>query len=182
MADSLGLTFAPTAAAQQDDKMRQGSPLQQAIQVLSLRLPRIMGARPIAPQQLLGAQGAAGGSPYGNPSAIVQQIMQQILGGKTPPVGVPPTGGIVPQGMYQPPRGGINPQGVPRLDPITGGYGVPPPPVIVPGAGNPPPPVIVPGEGAPQPPYSPPPVTTNPETTPMQQYPRPLTPRERRMV
>lgn len=77
MADTFGITFSPTSAQQQDDELRQGSPLQQAIQFLSLRMPRILGSRPIAPELLLHSQGGGGGM---QPNAVVQSILAQILG------------------------------------------------------------------------------------------------------
>lgn len=56
--DELGATFAPTADNAMDATRRgsiEGIP--EAIRILSLRLPRFLGARSLAPPDLLNAQG-----------------------------------------------------------------------------------------------------------------------------
>ncbi len=90
----MGISFAPTA----ENRLTQasGGPLQEAIQLLSLRLPKMVGARSPIPQGLL-ASGA--GPSLGN--SVVQSILAQILG----QAGGGPMGGQ-PQGSPQSPWGG----------------------------------------------------------------------------
>ena len=59
---SLGLSFSPTArnAAENAQSGQSQTPIQDAIKVLSLRMPQFVGARSIAPSALLHATGAAG--------------------------------------------------------------------------------------------------------------------------
>lgn len=131
MNDGLGISFAPTPT--QERRAVVGSPLQQAIQVLSLRLPKWAGARqtPI-PQPLLGQPGAGPvGADWG--ASVIQNILAQLTG---QPGVVPPMGGIGPQPTYQPPRGGFNPPGS-RTNPgsfMPAPPSMPPPPVITPGS------------------------------------------------
>ena len=58
----IGITFLPSAEQAADGRRRGQleSELGQAIKILSLRLPRVLGARPIAPHALLTAPGASG--------------------------------------------------------------------------------------------------------------------------
>lgn len=67
---SMGVSFVPSGQGDPMNRQQQGQapgapPLQQAIQMLSLRLPRVVGANALAPGQLLNAPGGMGGS--GNP-------------------------------------------------------------------------------------------------------------------
>ena len=90
----LGLSFAP---GQNDDTNRMGggqaqTPVQEAIRILSLRLPRLLGAgAPTSPALMGGpggmARGSAGlGGPPSNP--IIEQLLRAIFGGAA----VPPQG------------------------------------------------------------------------------------------
>jgi len=73
---SLGISFAPTNDQQKQQAV--GSPLQQAIQILRLTLPKFAGARtPVGDPNLLGS-GQGGGPGLGN--SVVQSILAQILG------------------------------------------------------------------------------------------------------
>ena len=101
----LGLTFAPTNQNLQEAQAGGGpggSPVQQAIRVLSLRMPRsprVVGAPGIAPQALLQAPGAAGiptppgmvpnlaaGMPSGAGGAnpMLEFLRRLLSGGATP--------------------------------------------------------------------------------------------------
>src|SRR3990167_3724936 len=77
----LGVTFVPTGREQRQKQV--GSPLQQAIEVLSLRLPQFAGARSPIPQELMGAPGGGGGM-----NSVIESILAQILGrGQNPNLG-----------------------------------------------------------------------------------------------
>lgn len=70
----LGVSFVPGGQAENNrDKVQQqgGNALQQAIQFLSLRLPRVTGAQGIAPAPLLNAPGG-GGMPPGIIEALLR--------------------------------------------------------------------------------------------------------------
>lgn len=77
----IGQSFAPLG---NDDPRQQpgavggpgGSPVQEAIKLLSLRMPRTLGASAPAPQGLLNSHGMAGMG--GNPlTALIMQMLQQ---------------------------------------------------------------------------------------------------------
>lgn len=70
-----------------------GNPVQEAIKVLSLRLPRTVGARPVAPAPLLTAPGGAG-----NPrvDSIVQQVLAKMFGGQQGMTPAPTQGPFLP--------------------------------------------------------------------------------------
>lgn len=74
MPQPIGITFAPTPDAAEMGKknmaLQGGSP--EAIQILSLHLPKFTGARPLAPNDLLTAQPSSPGS------AVVDSILQQM--------------------------------------------------------------------------------------------------------
>jgi hypothetical protein len=79
-----GLSFLPTGdEADQKDASAQLSPTQRAIQIIGLRLPRVMGARrAIAPSQLLGAsvgEGRMGGG-LSPESALFRTLQTAALG------------------------------------------------------------------------------------------------------
>lgn len=58
---SFGLSFLPSDDADsQKDASNQLSPTQRAIQVIGLKLPRVLGTRKIAPRELMGAAGGLG--------------------------------------------------------------------------------------------------------------------------
>jgi hypothetical protein len=83
--DTFGATFQPNSG--NDDPMRrerQGDPVQQAIQILALRLPKFLGARGVSPSDILsqgGGQGLAGfAGGAGGEGALAQQVMQALMG------------------------------------------------------------------------------------------------------
>lgn len=69
----IGVTFIPSAeqAAQGPQRGQLEGDLGQAFKILSLRLPRVLGARAVAPTQLLNGPGSAGAPPGTNPYAAV---------------------------------------------------------------------------------------------------------------
>lgn len=93
MADQpIGITFMPSAEAaangprQAGIEGQGGSDLAQAFKILSLHLPRVLGAAAIAPKRLLTSPGAAGipGQPAGgfNPyAAVFESLLQSLTGG-----------------------------------------------------------------------------------------------------
>lgn len=80
---AYGVSFQP--GAQQNgngtgerDRSARATPVQQAIQLLSLRLPSVVGARALAPQGLLQGQGSAGLATSGmSLEAFLRRLMQQ---------------------------------------------------------------------------------------------------------
>ena len=80
MIDNLGISFSPLnnptfAGGQGQNAGQHGSvPLADAIRMLSLRIPRVVGARGIAPQALLNAPGVAGVPPD------VMMLLRQLFG------------------------------------------------------------------------------------------------------
>ena len=82
MAD-VGLSFSPTSVNSQQQHTGQGSsPVQDAIRILSFRLPTVLGASAATPMQNLG-----GPSPFGSQlgAAVIQNWLKQLLGGTEPP-------------------------------------------------------------------------------------------------
>ena len=68
----------------QQAKPSQGSGVQEAIKVLSLRLPKVVGAQAAAPMALLGGSGAQGS----RVDSVVNQVLSRIMpqGGQPMPV------------------------------------------------------------------------------------------------
>lgn len=147
--DTFGLSFMPGEQGANDPNGQQATPVQQAIQTLSLRIPRTVGAASPVPYELLTAPGgsALGGNP--NSAAILEQIKRMLFGGGAnfgtpgsltspgspipraplPPVGVP--GGPIPGGgvpMPPPPPPGGGPRPNINLGDPTEGEATPPPP------------------------------------------------------
>ncbi len=146
MAQEFGLSFVP---GDQNDPLKKKigegatTPTQQAIRLLSLRLPRVLGGSPIAPAPLLTSQGGAGRP---SPESIAQQVLSRVL--PTGATSASPSAPNVPtpaQAQMQPPAPSYTdnprpfsqspiqrqtppnlvaqpggPQPVPRVEPITG--------------------------------------------------------------
>jgi hypothetical protein len=97
----IGQTFAPLGdPTQQQGPGGPGGPggnVGQAIQTLSLRYPRVVGAGSPIPQALLEGQGSAGLPQGGNP--IIDAILRGILGNFRPSMQTAPSaqGGMTPQ-------------------------------------------------------------------------------------
>lgn len=89
-----GVTFQPGLADQTTQPRRSNQGIQEAIKVLSLRLPKVVGAQAIAPSALLQSPGSAG-----NPrvDSIVESVLQKFF-----PQARPATGGMAPTAMPQP--------------------------------------------------------------------------------
>lgn len=99
---AMGMTFAPGSNEMQQRPMTSQEPLQEAIKLLSLRLPQIVGANSPVPAPLLQSQGGMGADPTGNP---LLDLLRRLLGGgqapqemgmPSPPLGPGRTGGGVP--------------------------------------------------------------------------------------
>jgi hypothetical protein len=73
--DELGLSFLPRYD-NGDRSGPTGGRLEDIIRILSLRLPRVLGARPVAPQALLTSSGA---DPLG--SGIARGVVDSVLRG-----------------------------------------------------------------------------------------------------
>lgn len=81
-----GLTFAPTLGDSQDQKdtAAQLSPTQRAIQTISLRLPRVFGAKKISPRELMNAQGSAGNTSGLSAESAMFQTLQKTKAADAP--------------------------------------------------------------------------------------------------
>jgi hypothetical protein len=83
MADPFGVSFSPTGQngpnGQPQAPGSRPSPIQQAIQTLSLRIPRVAGASAFTAQPLLTS---AGGSGLGDPNsaAVLEQLRRMLFG------------------------------------------------------------------------------------------------------
>lgn len=90
----FGLSFAPGQAGPTRERGINGgapSPIQQAIQLLSLRLPRVMGAQALAPGPLMQAPGAGAMGGGGSVDALLR-----LLFGMGGPDGLA-AGGLMPR-------------------------------------------------------------------------------------
>jgi hypothetical protein len=94
MANPIGITFLPSDENQALGPKRgqlEGD-LGQAFKILSLRLPRVQGARAIAPPNLLASQGSAGvpgqlGGGFNPQAAVFEALLKAMAGGPTSGVG-----------------------------------------------------------------------------------------------
>ena len=85
-AQSVGLSFMPPTSADPMEQRATSSalgPSQRALQILSLRLPRILGNRAIAPSSLLTPKDTAGPSGVSPESAVLQSALRAMTGGQT---------------------------------------------------------------------------------------------------
>lgn len=131
--DNVGISFAPTTTnAQLGPKNGQLEGVPQAIQVLSMALPRVVGARSIAPQGVVSGSGGSGTGTDPAANAVLMSLLKAL--------GIHSLGGL-PGGTAGPNPPEINPD--PSLPPVLpslgtnvipgggpGGPGVPAPPVI----------------------------------------------------
>lgn len=69
--------------------------VQEAIKVLSLRLPKVVGARALAPSALLNAQGSGGNTRI---DSVVNQVLQRYLPGGAGAGQAPPAAPMIPTG------------------------------------------------------------------------------------
>lgn len=138
MADPLGVSFSPTGQPGPGGQPQQPTPVQQAIQTLSLRVPPHAGASAFSAQPLLDSPGgsALGGNPD---TANMLEMIKRLLFGQQPgqmgtpgaPVG-PSLGGSAPSGAVSPPltphfAPGQTVAPAPGMPPGGGGAGAPPP-------------------------------------------------------
>lgn len=125
--DTFGLSFSPT---QQNSNTQNpnnqsptaggsGSPIQDAIKVLSLRIPHITGPGGIAPPGLLNSAGGAG-MPQGGAGGL-EEFLRRLFGGQgipgmgaaPPPNVIPGVGGGPGENPLPSPPGGFNPSPAP---------------------------------------------------------------------
>ena len=131
MATPFGISFVPGQESGGEGRMGAGgggvSPLQAAVQFLSLRLPRVTGAQGIAPNALMQSPGGGG-----FPSPILQALLRLAgLGegaGSMAPT-MPGAGMAMPRmgmpGMGQPGMGPATPRIIPGEQDRMRGPGVP---------------------------------------------------------
>lgn len=125
----IGITFLPSAENQADGPKRGSleGDLGQAFKILSLRLPRVQGAKAITPPGNMTGTGAAVGVPGGfNPqAAIFEAIIRAMQGQGGAPTGAPMSGsmntGPLPVGITP----GDNPAPPRRFDPTFAPIGPP---------------------------------------------------------
>lgn len=126
----LGVSFQPGAMNGQ----QSNTPVQKAVQLLSLRLPSVIGAQGIAPQALLQSPGGAGfGGGNMSPDAALE-LLRKLLAGQPGGLGANPLqtggfggfgGGAMPTPMATPlPR--IIPQENPNAGTANKDVGLPP--------------------------------------------------------
>lgn len=146
-----------------DSRPGGGVSPQEAIRVLSLHVPKVVGAYSPIPSMLLNAPGSAalggGGGTMSMPGGDIEEILRRLFGQASGPMG----GGMMP------PMGGS-----PAGGPPTGGGA--PPPSVTPGGGDQRK-LPDPGEGTYQPPPNPIMAPTGPTAPPMDRVP----PRDRRV-
>lgn len=104
----IGITFMPNdeASAQGPRRGNLEGLTEQVFKLLSLRLPRVVGAQSLAPQGLLQGQGAGGAAGAGgfNPNAAVFEAMLRAMGRSPSPNVTPGIGpGDRPQFPPAPP-------------------------------------------------------------------------------
>jgi hypothetical protein len=111
----IGVNFQPGSGSGGYGNRPQGgnNNVQEAIKVLSLRLPRVVGAQAVSPQALLSSQGS-GGNP--RVDGVVNQVLQRMF---PTPGGHPETAQSVPSFGMAPPQSsydsGPQPQNAPTF-------------------------------------------------------------------
>ena len=78
MNDALGVSFSPTGNG--GPNAQKPTPVQQAIQTLSLRVPSHVGASAFTPQALLPSPTESGGSVGGAPDMLLEAIKRLLFG------------------------------------------------------------------------------------------------------
>lgn len=129
--NQIGVTFMPSAENQADGPRQGGlqGDVGQALKILSLQLPRVMGARSITDPSLMRGGGANSGlaSPGFNPHAAVFEALLHALSqggagmfGGGGSQGVPAPNVIPGVGQGEPPPGSFNPGGQTPIENTTG--------------------------------------------------------------
>lgn len=148
MADPIGVSFSPAGGGPgQQQNGQRPTPVQQAIQTLSLRIPQHAGAGAFTPQPLLDSPGGSG---FGNPDAanVLEMIKRLLFGNRPGQNGTGPSmprdggeGGQPGGTMPGPAPGGFDPgmSLTPRFNPIDTGWGAPAAPPEPPPAPSAPP-------------------------------------------
>ncbi len=129
MADTFGLSFSPTSQDTASKPFNAQTPTQDAIRLLSLRIPRVVGAGAPISGALLNAPGSAGmpagmsiGSTPGTPQLSLEDILRKLFGqmmgtGTQPPSAAPSVPGVfngplptpdIKGPAYTPPSGNFN--------------------------------------------------------------------------
>lgn len=159
MADNgFGVSFLPNGDQRYQRPQDQAgglgrAPLQEAVKILSMRVPRVVGANPLAPLALLQSPGSAGLQP-----GQLEQLMRtlgigpQMQTGQVPTTGAEPTVGGAPSpfasmsSLLPTAGGGGGPMGG-LVNVSAGGEAAPP---AAPGPGTPPSPSAPPLGGTPE--------------------------------
>lgn len=98
----LGVSFSPFNQPQKGQAPAgQTAPVQDAIKIMSLRMPTVAGASAAAPQALLGGPTAQGGQLGSANGGLLQAFLRRLLLGGQPTAGVNPP--APPQGLGAPP-------------------------------------------------------------------------------
>ena len=128
MATQYGVSFQPGGEESGPNGQRRSAPVQEAVRMLSLRLPTVTGARGISPQALLQSPGGAGANTGGFSLEAALELLRKLRGANQPPqlqmpsagIGMPPTapgGAPVSTALPQPGRDLRSPSGPPRVIP-----------------------------------------------------------------
>src|SRR4051812_15981811 len=96
----IGITFLPSEQNQAEGLRRGGleGDLGQAFKILSLRLPRILGARAPASSELLNASGAVGAKGFNPMQAVFEALLRAPSGSRS--IGSLSTAGLIPKIVY----------------------------------------------------------------------------------
>lgn len=129
----IGMTFAPTNHTTDERRGPTTPPIQEAIRLLSLQLPRVTGASAPTPTALLaGSGGGRFGGSTSNP--IIEQLLRAIFGGRSPMAG--PLPGLPAPGLPSMPSRPVFPSftmgapmpRLPEAPPMPGPSAAPEPP------------------------------------------------------
>lgn len=96
MADPFGISFSPTSqgGTAQSQSGARPTPIQQAIQTLSFKIPRVAGASAFTAQPLLTSPGGAGLGGNPNSAALLEQIRRMLFGDQSGPSGMTASPGL----------------------------------------------------------------------------------------
>lgn len=118
MPNSLGVSFSPLDQGKASGQDQPVNPVQEAIKLLSFRMPTVVGAGAPSPLALMG--GPNGGGTQLGMSAADQWIRRFLMGQMGQQPGSAPVGpGQAPAGPAPNPNVGYTPPGMPRPAPVT---------------------------------------------------------------